>query len=165
MSFVERSYPMQKFVLVNRTDVDIPRRIPRDHTELKISIVGRCWAVGSDQGRGEMEAGVHRNVSVWNSTCSLCSASLPQGSCCCCTQRTWLCSAACKNALVLVAGPRLLKNQFLPSKKTAADFNHHCWHCRGVISKTAWDCSVFISVGPIPACVHRCAEQHKLMFA
>lgn len=40
-----------------------------------------------------------------------------QGSCWCCTHRTWLCSATCKNALVLVAGPRLLKNQFLPRKK------------------------------------------------
>lgn len=76
-----------------------------------------------------------------------------QGSCRCCTHRTRLGFATCKSALVLVAGLRPFKNQFLPRKKTPADFNHHHWHCRGVIAKTAWDWSLFISVGTIPACV------------
>lgn len=126
---------MQEFVLVNLTDTDIPWKIPGDHTKLKISLAGCYWAVDSDQERGEMGAGVHRNACIWNSNCSLsevlilCEVPSPcevlsltptaaaQGSCQCCTHRTWLCFVTCKSALVLVAGRRLFKNQFLPRKK------------------------------------------------
>lgn len=158
MSFVERSYPMQQFVLANLTDVDSSWKIPGDHTKLNISIIGCCRAVGSDQERGEMEA--QKCLYMKFQLQFMFNLTLPaaaQGSCQCCIHKTWLGSAACKSTLVLGSRTQTISESISIQKKTAADFNHHPWHCRGVISKTAWELvSIYFSGANPSLCAQVC---------